>query len=146
MTSRPRNEHRSTERGTALIEFSLVLPLLLVVTFAAVDLGRAFLAKNVLHQAAREGARMRVVMVEPLSSDDIDRVEQRVRQVAQGGALVPSQILVRDATNAGTPLPGMREVTVTAPFTFTFPGLLRFVGVSLTNPMPLTATCIMRQE
>lgn len=141
MTSRPRNENRSTERGTALIEFSLVLPFLIVLTLAGLDLSRAFLAKNVLHQAAREGVRMRVVMVEPPSSDDIDRVEQRVRQVAGGSGLVPSQILVRDATTAR-----MREVSVTAPFTFTFPGLFRFVGITLTNPMPLTATCQMRQE
>ena len=35
---------------------------------------------------------------------------------------------------------------MTAPFTFTFPGLFRFVGIDLTNPMPLTATCYMRQE
>jgi Flp pilus assembly protein TadG len=143
MKSRPRNENRSSERGTALIEFSLVLPFLIVLTLAGLDLSRAFLAKNVLHQAAREGVRMRVVMVEPPSSDDIDRVEERVRQVAGGAGLVPSQIDVstNSAANAG-----LNSVTVTAPFTFTFPGLFRFVGINLTNPMSLTATCQMRQE
>ena len=48
----------SAQRGTALIEFTLVLPLLLVMTVAAVDFGRAFFVKNVVSQAAREGVRL----------------------------------------------------------------------------------------
>ena len=141
MARRIRNPRRSPERGTALVEFALVLPILLVLTMAALDLSRAFLAKNVLHQAAREGVRMRVVMVEPISGDDIGRVEDRVRQVADSGGLVPSDIDV-----SAVPTAGMNTVSVTAPFQFTFPALFRLVGVSLTNPMPLTASCSMRQE
>ena len=141
MSSQPRNRHRPAERGTALFEFALVLPLLLVVTLAALDLGRAFLAKNVLHQAAREGVRMRVVMVNPASSADIERVETRVRQMAAGGGLTPSLIEVSVAASAG-----QDSVSVTAPFTFTFPLLFRVVGMDVANPMPLTATCYMRQE
>ncbi len=141
MVDRFRNLTRPSERGTALIEFALVLPLLLVLTLAALDLGRAFLAKNVLHQAAREGVRMRVVMVEPVSGSDIGLVEARVRQVAQGSGLDPSRIEVSAAAFAG-----QDSVSVTAPFTFTFPLLFRVVGMDLTNPMPLTATCYMKQE
>lgn len=141
MSSQPRNRYRPAERGTALVEFALVLPILLVVTLAALDLGRAFLAKNVLHQAAREGVRMRVVMVDPASSADIERVEDRVRQVAGGGGLTPSLIEVSAVASAG-----QDSVSVTAPFTFTFPGLFRVVGMDVANPMPLTATCYMKQE
>jgi hypothetical protein len=141
MARRPRNQRRSAERGTALVEFALVLPILLVLTIAALDLSRAFLAKNVLHQAAREGVRMRVVMVEPVSSDDVSRVEERVRQVAVSGGLTPSDIDLSFV--AGT---RMNTVSVTAPFQFTFPGIFQLVGVGLTNPMPLSASCSMRQE
>jgi Flp pilus assembly protein TadG len=141
MARRPRNLRRSPERGTALVEFALVLPILLVLTIAALDLSRAFLAKNVLHQAAREGVRMRVVMVEPVSSDDVSRVEERVRQVAVSGGLTPSNIDLSFV--AGT---RMNTVSVTAPFQFTFPGIFQLVGVGLTNPMPLSASCSMRQE
>lgn len=141
MVDRFRNLTRPSERGTALIEFALVLPLLLVLTLAALDLGRAFLAKNVLHQAAREGVRMRVVMVEPVSGSDIGLVEARVRQVAQGSGLNPTSIEVSAAAFGG-----QDSVSVTAPFTFTFPLIFRVVGMDLTNPMPLTATCYMKQE
>ncbi len=141
MARRPRNQRRSPERGTALVEFALVLPILLVLTMAALDLSRAFLAKNVLHQAAREGVRLRVVMLAQPSSDDIGRVEARVRQVAGSAGLVPSAIDV-----SAVPSAGMNTVSVTAPFQFTFPGIFQLVGTNLTNPMPLTASCSMKQE
>ena len=51
------NTGRQAERGTALIEFTLVLPMLLVMTVAAVEFGRAFFVKNVVAQAARAGVR-----------------------------------------------------------------------------------------
>jgi hypothetical protein len=84
---------------------------------------------------------MRVVMLAQPSSDDISLVEQRVRDVAESAGLVPSAISVSSVPDAG-----MDTVSVTAPFSFTFPGLFRLVGVDLTNPMPLTASCSMKQE
>lgn len=141
MIDHPRHKRGASQRGTALIEFALVLPILLLITLAALDLGRAFLAKNVLHQAAREGARMRVVKVDPVSASDLLLVEARVRQVATAAGLNPTQIHISESAFAG-----QDSVSVTAPFTFTFPLLFRVVGMDLTNPMPLTATCFMRQE
>lgn len=46
------------ERGAALAELALVLPLLLVVMFGIVDFGRAYQAQVTLTNAAREGARV----------------------------------------------------------------------------------------
>ena len=80
---------RRRERGTALIEFTLVLPLLLILTVAVVDFGRAFFIKNVLEQAAREGVRLRAVS----SSADSALVRARVLQVA-GPAHVTIQSLL----------------------------------------------------
>lgn len=49
---------RGRERkGQALVEFALVLPLLLLIVFGVLDLGRAFYVSVVLANAAREGAR-----------------------------------------------------------------------------------------
>lgn len=47
-----------TERGAALVEFALVLPLLLVLVFGIVDFGRAFQSSITLTNATREGARL----------------------------------------------------------------------------------------
>jgi Flp pilus assembly protein TadG len=44
-------------RGQALVEFALVFPLLLLLVFGLIDLGRLVYANNALSEAAREGAR-----------------------------------------------------------------------------------------
>jgi hypothetical protein len=46
------------ERGAALVEFALVLPLLLVTFAGIVDFGFAFQRYEVITNAAREGARL----------------------------------------------------------------------------------------
>jgi Flp pilus assembly protein TadG len=48
---------RGDERGTAVVEFALVLPLLLLLVFMLIDATRAFYTLNSLVSAAREGAR-----------------------------------------------------------------------------------------
>ena len=47
---------RRDQRGAALVEFGLLLPLLVMVVFGVVDLGRAYRLKTQLANAAREGA------------------------------------------------------------------------------------------
>ena len=46
------------ERGAALVEFALALPLLLVVIAGIVDFGFTFQRYEIITNAAREGARM----------------------------------------------------------------------------------------
>jgi Flp pilus assembly protein TadG len=45
------------EGGQALTEFAIVLPIFLLIVFAAIDLGRVIWAADSLANAAREGAR-----------------------------------------------------------------------------------------
>ncbi|HET9083769.1 MAG TPA: TadE family protein, partial [Candidatus Limnocylindrales bacterium] len=52
---------RAWERGQALLEFALVLPIFILLLVAIFDLGRAVFAYNTLTNAAREGARMAIV-------------------------------------------------------------------------------------
>jgi Flp pilus assembly protein TadG len=128
---------RSSERGTALIEFTLILPLLLLLTVAAVDFGRAFYVKNVVEQAAREGVRLRAVT----SAADSATVRARVQQVV-GAANV---------TLAGLSITGPLadksvKVAVTAEFNWIFPGVFNLLGAGFTNPMSLTGEAVMRNE
>jgi hypothetical protein len=52
------SQSRPSERGSALVELALVLPLLLVVIAGIVDFGFAFQRFEVVANAAREGARL----------------------------------------------------------------------------------------
>jgi Flp pilus assembly protein TadG len=49
------------QRGQALVEFALAIPLLLVIVFGIFDLGRAVYASSTLNNAAREAARLAIV-------------------------------------------------------------------------------------
>jgi len=50
--------HLGKERGNSLVEFALVLPFLLFLTFATVDFSRALRVSNVLSNLTREGANL----------------------------------------------------------------------------------------
>ncbi|NOZ71138.1 MAG: pilus assembly protein [Chloroflexi bacterium] len=45
------------QRGSSLIEFALILPVLLLLTLGVADMGRAYSAHLALMNGAREGAR-----------------------------------------------------------------------------------------
>lgn len=51
------SKNRKAQRGVAIIEFALVLPLLLLLTFMTTELGRAIWHYNTLTKSVRDGAR-----------------------------------------------------------------------------------------
>jgi Flp pilus assembly protein TadG len=53
----PTATDRASERGAAMIEFALLLPLLVMLVFGIITFGRAYFAKVELASAVREGAR-----------------------------------------------------------------------------------------
>jgi Flp pilus assembly protein TadG len=137
MQSHPRHGKSGRgERGTALIEFALVLPMLLVLTVAAVDFGRAFFVKNVLEQAAREGARLRVVK----SSADTADVRVRVQDVANACKVTVTGITISAQGDNAV------KVKVDGQFNWIFPGVFNLFGAGFTNPMNLHGNAVMRLE
>lgn len=97
----PISSRRSGQRGAALVEFALALPLLLVVIAGIVDFGFAFQRQEVITNAAREGARLAI-----LPGYDATAVEARVRAYVQQG------LSLTDAALA-TVLPSSTGVVVT---------------------------------
>ena len=67
---------RRPERGGALVEAALVLPLLLMLALGAVDFGFMINRDTLINNAAREGAR------EGMFGGDAAAIEARVRDVA----------------------------------------------------------------
>jgi hypothetical protein len=61
------NKRMSLQKGQDLAEFALILPLLMLIVFGVLDLGRAFFSAITIANAAREGARKAV-----LTFDDIN--------------------------------------------------------------------------
>lgn len=54
-------ERHKNQKGQALIETALILPLLLILILGIMEFGRGFYLKNTLENAARAGARFAVV-------------------------------------------------------------------------------------
>jgi hypothetical protein len=122
-------------RGSAVIEFALVLPLLLLVCFGVTEFGRAWMTMNILTSAAREGVRLAVV-----TAPDIPAVQQRVQDVCSAAGVVPSAITIVPPD----PADPNRRVSVTVETEFeVIPG--KFLG-TFSGTIPLHTTSIMRHE
>jgi len=137
------------ERGTALVEAAVTIPLLLLISVGIFEFGRAYQTWQILTNAAREGARIAV-----LPNAATSAVEARVREYMQGGQLpqydVAAVTLNRNATISinGQPVTASL-VTVDYPFTFI---VLRPVA-RLVDPasgaggsITMRATALMRNE
>src|SRR5213592_4351379 len=71
-----------SERGQALLETALTLPLLLLVSVSIFEFGRAYQTWQILTNAAREGARVAV-----LPNSTVGDVQSRVSAYMQSGQL-----------------------------------------------------------
>lgn len=122
-------------RGNAVLEFALVLPLLLMVVFGITEFGRAWMTVNILAGAAREGCRLAVV-----TAPDVPAVQTRVTEVCNSSGITPSSITVTPPA----PNDPERRVTVTVETNFTvIPG--NVLG-TFSGTIPLRSTMTMRHE
>ena len=71
-----RARRKNGEKGQALVEFTLLLPIFLLLLFAIIDFGMGFYSWITVTNAAREGARLGVVMATS------QQIEDRVYQTA----------------------------------------------------------------
>jgi len=79
-----RGHGAADERGVALIEFVLVLPLVLLILFAMIDFGKAFNYWNDETHLANEAARYAVVNKNPLGGSSL---EAAIKNDADSGEL-----------------------------------------------------------
>lgn len=138
------------ERGTALLETAMTLPLLLIVSVGIFEFGRAFQTWQVLTNAAREGARL-AVLPNPVAG----AVDARVRSYLASGQLANTAgatIVVNPASTVaigGGATASSSLVTVNYPFQFMVlqpVARLLVSGSTLGAPFTLTASAEMRNE
>lgn len=108
-----------THSGQELAEFAVVLPLLLLVAFGVLDLGRIFHAAITITNAAREGARYAM-----RHSEDMDGIEAATLAEAQDSGIDLSTSIIDvscpDECGSGLPM----RVTVQYNFTFILIGFI----------------------
>jgi Flp pilus assembly protein TadG len=67
----PHHGRRPGERGQALVEMALILPVLLILIIGMLEFSRAWSAKQAVTDAAREGARLAVVQNVDVDQTDV---------------------------------------------------------------------------
>jgi Flp pilus assembly protein TadG len=134
------------ERGAALLETAITIPLVLLVTVSIFEFGRAYQTWQVLTNAAREGARVAI-----LSDSNDQQIRDAVRSYMIGGRLpaaAAATITVERTVPFGTNTAS--RVTVSYPFNFTVLNpVMRLVqkgsttGQGVTN---MSSIALMRNE
>ena len=139
----------TSERGVALLEVALTLPILLLVAVGIFEFGRAYQTWQILTNAAREGARVAV-----LPGIDDDAVEDRVQEYLAAGLLDAADeadvTIDRDTEiDIGDDTASASRVEVAYPFTFmVLQGIADLVvnGSTLGQPLTMTTSATMRNE
>lgn len=135
---------RSGQRGLAVVEFALVLPVLLTVLLAVIELGVMLYNQAVLTQASREGARVGIVLREP--KPGASEIRQAVLARTQGALIAlrgsaSPEVQVQQSSPAAYPNP--LQVTVRYPYAGLALGPLLS---ALDQPVVLSATTVMVNE
>lgn len=140
MTKRFKNQ-----RGAALIETAITIPLILLVSVAIFEFGRAYQTWQVLTNAAREGARIAI-----LSEYTDAQVTTTVQNYLNGGRLSnPNAATIEVVRNVPFGPTTASRVTVNYPFQFMVIGpVARLVRGTSTLGAPLTmqSSALMRNE
>jgi hypothetical protein len=108
-----RSRRGREQRGAALIEAAIIVPLLMLLTFGAIEMGIGFSEKGGLESAARAGARKAATLtnvVDNVNNNDIGiEVANSVNAALDGSAIPPLDHLFVYKNSVSSP------VTVNAP-------------------------------
>jgi Flp pilus assembly protein TadG len=136
-----------SQRGTSTLEFLVVLPTLLLIFLASLELSRAWLAANIATNAVREAARVGVVTPPPDPNNpsfNNGPALTRMTEVLDAANLTAAASSVTCSSTAC--LPDSQVVaSVTINFETLVPLFLPMLGTP-GNPLVLQETAVMRRE
>lgn len=148
---KPLEKLKPRERGVAVVEFALVLPLLVLILFGIIEFSLILYNKAIITNASREGARSGILyryptpttaQLQTLVSGVVNQYCQN-RLISLGGSNTVRTTVIQAGPNPGDPL------TVRVDYNYRFLVLPNFVS-SLMNyssqGLPLRAETIMRME
>jgi Flp pilus assembly protein TadG len=107
-----KRHQKHSDRGQAIVEFALVLPVLLLIVLGVVQFGRLYSNNETIANATRAGAR--VAAVSRTASDPVGATIQAVKDSAPN--LNSSQVDV--TVTPAPPWPQGSSVTVTATYPY----------------------------
>jgi Flp pilus assembly protein TadG len=141
MNRPPSSSRKTRDRGTAAVEFALVLPVLLLILFGIIDFGRALNAQITLTAAAREGVRLAALGYPDAA------VQARVATAAPGLSGVTASVVQSCPEDAGAAQDAQVDVSYSFSFITPFGAIAGFFGGSgLGARIVMTAQGVMPCE
>ena len=140
-----RTNLRQNERGAALLEAAITIPIILLIAVGIFEFGRAYQTWQVLTNAAREGARV-AILVDKTDAD----VQSAVQSYMKSGGLpkfATAAVLIDRNVPVGVNTAS--RITVNYPFQFmVLNGVAKLVSKGSTAGQPLTmqSVALMRNE
>lgn len=132
---------KRNERGAVAAEFALLLPVFLLILFGIIEFGMMMYGREIVTNAAREGARAGIVQGPPKrTSGEITTI---ANNYLQGTGINQADVTF---TPTGAGLANPSTLTVTAQYTYNFliPYIPAVTGIS--NPLIITTQVVMRHE
>jgi Flp pilus assembly protein TadG len=144
----------TNQRGQAMVEFTLIFILLLVVAWIPADFGLAFYTGQLSLNASREGARIAAATI---PFDPADAATQTCKRLTSallsdpgsgfGISCLPySNARVNVTAPAGTVCNQKLTITVTGNYNYTLYRILRYFGAPVPLSVPITRSTAMRWE
>ena len=126
------------ERGAAVAEFVLIMPVFLMVFFLVIEISRLWMTVGVVAEAAREGARTAAVTTPFASTDAVTRMNA----VLTGASLTASS--TPTASCSASPCVTGSTITTTVRVQFDTP--IPLLNPIFGGPRTITQTAQMRFE
>jgi Flp pilus assembly protein TadG len=132
---------RFDERGVAAAEFALLLPALLLILLGIIEFGMIMYGREVVTNAAREGARAGIVQGPP------KRTEGEIVTIAENylaNTGINSSNVTFTVTGEGSVSPNNLTVQATYQYNFLFPYIPMMVGIP--SPLNIQTQVVMGHE
>lgn len=142
---------RSNSKGQALVEFTLVFIILVILTWIPAEFGLAFYAGQVAQNASREGARLaaasKTIDLNEIKTETCKRLSAvAIRDTSPNCAPYSNAKVdvTQDTASSGCPV----TVKVTGDYNFFFYQMLRMFATKATVPdsVPISRSTTMRYE
>lgn len=135
------------ERGAALIESAITIPIILLISVAVFEFGRAYQTWQVLTNAAREGARVSIIAGK--TDAQVRDAVQRYMDIGGLPNAYSNSVTITLERNIDLGSNNASRITVAYPYNFmVLNGVIRLVtpGSSTGEPITMSAATVMRNE
>ena len=153
LTLTPKSLAQATrEKGQAMVEFTLIFVLLLVVAWIPADFGLAFYTGQLALNASREGAR--IAAADRTLTPGSTKCQMPCASATgilkatadrMSSALLPGAWVTLDL-QGGSTCDRLVTVSISGPYNFTFYQILRLLGFNVPNSTTITRQTSMRWE